>query len=161
MSYCFYLEKVVVCFQLHHERKFIIMLDQTDIKILNLLKENSRLQWREIGELVHLTGQAVANRIKKMEQSGVIEKYTIISNNSKPGKSLTAYITVFMKTSNHPAFIQFVKSNKAIVECHRISGDGCYLLKANVTNEENLMCLLNKILDFGNYRLNISIDRIK
>ncbi|OAA93240.1 Lrp/AsnC family transcriptional regulator [Clostridium coskatii] len=137
------------------------MLDQTDVKILTLLKENSRLQWREIGELVHLTGQAVANRIKKMEKEGIIEKYTINLNNTKLDKSLIAYITVFMKTSNHPAFIQFVKNNKFIIECHRISGDGCYLLKVNVTDEENLMCLLNKILDFGNYRLNISISRIK
>ncbi|OAA91555.1 Lrp/AsnC family transcriptional regulator [Clostridium ljungdahlii] len=137
------------------------MLDQTDIKILTLLKENSRLQWREIGELVHLTGQAVANRIKKMEKAGIIEKYTINLNNIKLDKSLIAYITVFMKASNHLAFIQFVKNNKFIIECHRISGDGCYLLKVNVTDEENLMCLLNKILDFGNYRLNISINRIK
>jgi Lrp/AsnC family leucine-responsive transcriptional regulator len=137
------------------------MLDQTDIEILTLLKENSRLQWREIGELVHLTGQAVANRIKKMEQAGVIEKYTISLNNSKLDKNLTAYITVFMKTSNHPDFIQFVKNNESILECHRISGDGCYLLKVNVPDEENIMDLLNKILDFGNYRLNISISKIK
>ncbi len=137
------------------------MLDQTDIKILTLLKDNSRLQWREIGELVHLTGQAVANRIKKMEQTGIIEKYTISLNNSKLDKSLAAYITVFMKTFNHPSFIQFVKDNESILECHRISGDGCYLLKINVPDEENLMCLLNKILEFGNYRVNISISKIK
>lgn len=137
------------------------MLDQTDIKILSLLKENSRLQWREIGELVHLTGQAVANRIKKMEQTGIIQGYTINLNNSKLGKSLIAYITVFMKTYNHSSFIEFIKNNESISECDRISGDGCYLLKANVLNEENLMHLLNKVLEFGNYRVNISIGKIK
>lgn len=137
------------------------MLDQTDMKILTLLKENSRLQWRQIGELVHLTGQAVANRIKNMEQNRVIEKYTINLNSSKLDKSLIAYITVFMKTSNHPVFIQFIKNTESIIECHRISGDGCYLLKVNIPNEENLMCLLNKILKFGNYRVNISISKIK
>lgn len=52
------------------------MLDQTDLKILELLLSNSRMQWQEIGEQVHLTGQAVKNRIDRMEKLGVIEGYT-------------------------------------------------------------------------------------
>ncbi len=47
------------------------MLDQTDLEILRLLAEDSRLQWKTIGERVHLTGQAVAARIRKMEDLGI------------------------------------------------------------------------------------------
>ncbi len=137
------------------------MLDKTDFEILSLLKKNSRIQWREIGELVHLTGQSVANRIRKMEEIGVIQGYTVKLDQSKLGKALIAFITIFMKTTDHPSFQTFIKEKPEILEANRISGDGCYLLKVNVSNEEDLMNLLDEILKYGNYRVNISIGKIK
>lgn len=53
------------------------MLDQTDMDILKELSKNSRLTMKALGEKVHLTGQAVANRVLKLEEEGVIEAYTI------------------------------------------------------------------------------------
>ena len=53
------------------------MLDQTDMNILKELSKNSRLTMKALGEKVHLTGQAVANRVLKLEEEGVIEAYTI------------------------------------------------------------------------------------
>lgn len=47
------------------------MLDQIDLSILALLRKNSRLQWKDIGEQVHLSGQAVGNRIRRMEEQGI------------------------------------------------------------------------------------------
>lgn len=137
------------------------MLDQTDFEILSLLKKNSRIQWREVGELVHLTGQAVANRIRKMEDMSIIEGYTIKLNQSKLDKSLIAFITIFMKTTDHLSFQSFIKEKPEILEGNRISGDGCYLLKVNVSNEQELMDMLDEILKYGNYRVNISIGKIK
>lgn len=138
-----------------------MMLDQTDFEILSLLKNNSRIQWREIGEIVHLTGQAVANRIRRMEDMGIIEGYTVKLNQTKLGKNLTAFITIFMKSTDHLSFQNFIRENEEILTCDRISGEGCYLLKAHLSNEESLMNLLDKTLKYGNYRVNISIGRIK
>lgn len=137
------------------------MLDETDLKILSLLIENSRLQWREVGELVHLTGQAVGNRIRKMEELGVIDGYTVKLDSSKLGKNLTAFITVFMKTTDHLTFQNFIKESKLVSEAHRVSGEGCYLLKAKISDDKELNQLLDKILRFGNYRVNLSIGKIK
>lgn len=50
------------------------MVDKIDLEILNWLQQDSRMQWKEIGEKVHLTGQAVAARIRKLEEMGVIER---------------------------------------------------------------------------------------
>lgn len=146
---------------LNGERKLRIMLDQTDFHIISLLKKNSRIQWREIGEIVHLTGQAVANRIHRMEDLGIIEGYTINLNQNKLGKSLIAFITVFMKTTEHLSFQNFINDRSEVLEANRISGDGCYLLKVNVSNEQELMNMLDEILRYGNYRINISIGKIK
>jgi Lrp/AsnC family leucine-responsive transcriptional regulator len=135
-------------------------MDQIDFKILSLLKDNSRMQWKEIGECIHMTGQAVGNRIRRMEDEGVIEKYTIVVNELKLGKIIQAFITVFMKSTNHSEFQAYLKNNTNIVEAHRVSGEGCYFLKASLSSQEDLNIILDEILTFANYRVNLSIGKI-
>lgn len=135
-------------------------MDHIDLRILELLKENSRKQWKEIGESIHMTGQAVGNRIHRMEEDGVIEKYTIVMNEMKLGKSIQAFITVFMKTTNHTEFQQFLKNHLNVSEAHRVSGEGCYFLKVSLSSQEELNKVLDEILKYGNYRVNLSIGKI-
>ncbi|APC41098.1 Lrp/AsnC family transcriptional regulator [Clostridium estertheticum] len=137
------------------------MLDQTDTQILSLLTKNSRMQWQEIGEEVHLTGQAVKNRISKMEKSGVIKNYTVNINPEILGKNLTAFITVFMKTTDHLSFKKYINNNSLVTEAHRISGDGCYILKLTASTQAEIVDFLDEILKYGNYKLNLSIQNIK
>lgn len=139
----------------------MFMLDHTDIQIINLLLKNSRMQWQDIGEEVHLTGQAVKNRINRLEKLGVIEGYTIKVNPQAMGISLTAFITIFMKTTDHMSFHKFVQSKPLICEAHRISGEGCYLLKVNASTQVEILGLLDEILHFGNYKVNLSIANIR
>lgn len=142
-----------------------LALDQTDWEILRILKEHARSQLREIGEKVHLTGQAVANRIQRLEHEGIIKGYTVVLDESKlePGKAKTiaAYVTVFMKTADHRAFQRFLADNDAVEWADRISGDGCYLLKVALASQEELNGFLDQLLQFGNYRLNIGIAKLK
>lgn len=137
------------------------MIDRTDMEIIRLLQENSRLQWKEIGQKVHLTGQAVAARIRKLEDLGVIEGFTVKLSREKLGKPITAFITVCMKTCGHSAFQRFAENHEMIVEAHRISGEGCYLLEVNVSTREELNRLLDEVLMHGNYRINLSIGKVK
>jgi len=137
------------------------MLDHTDLAIIKLLKTNCKMQLRDIGEVVHLTGQAVSKRISRMEELGVIQGYSVLLDEKLLGKTITAYITIFMKTTNHSAFHTFLQSYEAVVEASRISGDGCYLLKVQVNSQEDLNCFLDSVLKYGNYRVNISIGKIK
>lgn len=137
------------------------MIDQTDIEILNLLIDNSRMQWQEIGDRVHLTGQGVKNRINRMEKLGVIEGYTLKVNWGKLGKDIIAFITIFMKTTDHMAFQKYIKKNSLIIETNRISGEGCYMLKVRASNQEEIVKLLDEILQYGNYKINLSIENIK
>jgi Lrp/AsnC family leucine-responsive transcriptional regulator len=137
------------------------MIDQTDLKIIELLKQNSRLQWKEIGSLIHMTGQGVAARINKMEELGIIEKYTLKVNEKKLGNVLTGYIIVYMKSSDHKGFTEFIQSLESVEEAHRISGDGCYILKVNMKSNSQLNEFLDALLNYATYRLLISIDRLK
>lgn len=136
-------------------------IDRTDWEILYWLQNNARMQWKDIGDKVHLTGQAVAARIRKLEDLGIIEGYTVKLNQEKMGNPITALITVFMKTTDHHSFQLFLLSQTSVIRAHRISGEGCYWLETNVSGQEELNKLLDEILQYGNYRLNLSIGSIK
>lgn len=137
------------------------MIDQTDLEIIQCLQKDSRMQWKEIGEKVHLTGQAVASRIRKMEDLGIIEGFTVKLNPAKLGKPIIALISVFMKSAEHTAFQHFINRKDMIEEAYRISGEGCYWLKVNVSSHEELNSFLDELLKYGNYRISLSIGKIK
>jgi Lrp/AsnC family leucine-responsive transcriptional regulator len=153
--------KVFFVFRFLGERKERYMFDQTDLAIINLLRENARYQWKEIGEKVHLTGQAVAARVQALQDAGVIEVFTVSLNFAKLGTPICALITVFMNSANHAPFQRFLKQDVRVVEAHRVSGEGCYWLKTRLASHEDLNKLLEEILRYGNYRMSISIDNIK
>jgi Lrp/AsnC family transcriptional regulator, leucine-responsive regulatory protein len=136
-------------------------LDNIDFQILRLLTENSRIQWKDLGAQIHMTGQAVGNRIKKLEESGVIKAFSLIIDEMKLGLPYTAFVIIYMKTANHDSFIRFINEQNEVVEAHRISGEGCYHLKIKVKSQEQLNLFLDKLLKHGNYSLNLSIQEIK
>ena len=77
------------------------MFDELDLNIIDMLKINSKISLKVIGESVHLTPQAVSNRIIRLQNLGLITQYTIYTNDALLGKNITAYITIFMKTTKH------------------------------------------------------------
>lgn len=137
------------------------MFDEIDLKILDILSINSKISLKEIGKHVHLTPQGVSNRIIRLQDLGIITQYTICINNSLLGKNIIAFITVFMKTTKHNKLIKFIKENTIITEAHRISGDGCYLFKVISSNMDEINLLLDKIMEYGTYRLSLSTSTIK
>ena len=137
------------------------MFDEIDLKILDMLLINSKISLKEIGEHVHLTPQGVSNRIIRLQDLGIITQYTVCINNSMLGKNITAFITIFMKTTQHDKLTKFIKENTIITEAHRISGDGCYLLKVICSNMDEINLLLDKIMEYGTYRLSLSTSTIK
>ncbi|MED3551868.1 Lrp/AsnC family transcriptional regulator [Cytobacillus praedii] len=136
-------------------------LDNIDFQILRLLSENSRIQWKDLGQQIHMTGQAVGNRIKKLEDSGVIKAYTLLVDEMKVGLIFTAFVIIYMKTANHDSFIRFVQERNEVLEVHRVSGEGCYHIKIKVKSQDQLNLFLNELLEYGNYSLHLSIKEIK
>lgn len=136
------------------------MLDHTDREILQCLQRDARMQWQEIGKIVHLTGQAVAVRIRSMQDEGIIEAFTVSLNHEKLGKPIYALISVFMSSANHLRFQRFLLDRGDIIEAFRITGEGCYWLKANLANQEELNKLLDEVLIYGNACTKVGVDNI-
>lgn len=137
------------------------MLDDVDRKIIRLLQENARLQWKQIGEQVHMSAPAVANRIRRLEQLGVIEGFTVKVNDRLLGDTICVFVTVMMKDYAHTKFKQFIRTREEIREAHRVSGEPCFILKVVLSDQDKLAELLDEILVYGHYKVNISIDACK
>lgn len=121
-------------------------MDNIDIKILSQLKQNSRISASEIGEKINMSVSAVIERIKKLENSGVIKQYTLILDSKLINKDVSAFISISL---DHPkyneSFIDSVLKHDKIVECHYITGDADFLLKAVIDSTGSLEKVLNDI----------------
>ncbi|MHB1686928.1 MAG: Lrp/AsnC family transcriptional regulator [Ignavibacteriaceae bacterium] len=122
------------------------MLDDLDIKILNMLQKNGRTKRNEIAEAVGLSIPSVSERLHKLEERGIIQGYYAKINKKAFGYDIMAYILVTMDSSKHyKTFIPRVEKAPQIIECHSVLGEGSHLLKAIVKKTESLENLLSEI----------------
>lgn len=116
-----------------------IQLDVKDIELLKLLQDNARMTVKEIADKVNLTPTPVHERIKRLEESGVIKQYAALINSSKVGKELTVICYVSLKEHSKAAGAKFIKAINAlneIVECYNISGEFDFMMKVISENME-------------------------
>ncbi|MWC30237.1 Lrp/AsnC family transcriptional regulator [Paenibacillus sp. MMS18-CY102] len=137
------------------------MIDHIDWEIMRCLQTNARMQWKQIGEIVHMSGVAVANRIQRLEEAKIIEGYTVRLNEKLLGNIYCVFITVMMKDYKHTKFQAFIQQRDEIKEAHRVSGEPCFILKVQVADQDELSNLLDEILVYGYYKINISIGQYK
>lgn len=122
------------------------MLDDLDIKILNILQRKGRTKRNEIAESVGLSIPSVSERLHKLEERGVIEGYYTKVNKKAFGFDIMAYITVMMESSKHyKTLITKVEKMPEILECHSVLGEGSHILKVIIKNTEALEKLLAEI----------------
>src|ERR1043166_1906519 len=105
-------------------------LDEIDLGILSILQENCRVSLAKIGEQVGLSGPSVIERVKKLEDSGIIRGYHAVVDARRMGKDITAFIGVSI---SHPKrisnFEQVVALFNDVLECHHVTGEHTLLLK--------------------------------
>lgn len=113
-------------------------LDKADLAILKLLQENARITVKEISSKIHLSTTPVHERIKRLEQTGVIKQYATLVDHAKVKKGLMVICYVSLKEHNRNAGVKFIKAINAlneVIECYNISGEFDFMLKVV---EENM-----------------------
>lgn len=122
-------------------------LDSIDLNILRELAEDARVALSVISTRVNLSIPAVGERIKKLENGGYIEKYTVILNPEKFNKTLTCFTFISLRYSEAEleSFKEFVQSNPEIMECHLITGEYEYILKIVTDSSHSLGDLLDSL----------------
>lgn len=122
------------------------MLDEIDVKILDILQKNGRTKRNDLAETVGLSLPSVSDRLRKLEETGYIKGYTANVDHKKAGKDITAFIFVTIDSSKHyVSFVEHAMSSDDILECHAITGEGSHLLKIRTENTSTLEKLLAKI----------------
>ncbi|UUZ95029.1 Lrp/AsnC family transcriptional regulator [Paenibacillus sp. P25] len=122
-------------------------MDQTDRKILSLLHDNARMSVAELSRIVAMSQPAVTERIRKLEEQGVITGYRVELSPTKLGKYTTAFI--MFKTNNCKDFVQFAEESPEVIELHRISGEYNFLLKIVSETTETLAQFLDSCSAYG------------
>jgi Lrp/AsnC family transcriptional regulator, leucine-responsive regulatory protein len=136
------------------------MLDNTDTQIINELSKNSRISMKELGKKVHLTGPATSARVAKLEDSGIIEGYTIKINQEKLGYSIHAMISIITGSPYHEPYLTFLSEQKEyVINNYKISGDSCYLLECKFPSTNVLDEFLVGLSLYVNYKLSIIINK--
>lgn len=124
-------------------------LDKNDMAILKLLQQNARITVKEISQEIHLSTTPVHERIKRLEQTGVIKQYATLVDSAKVKKGLMVICYVSLKEHSKNAGLKFIKAINElneVIECYNISGEFDFMLKVV---EENM----NSYYDFHVNRL--------
>lgn len=122
-------------------------MDELDRKILLILQEQGRLSMTELGKAVALSQPAVSERVRRMEEKGVIEQYRAVINPRKVNKNITAFI--MFHTKGCESFVEYCQSCLDVIELHRISGQYNFLLKIVTESLQSLETLINSMGEYG------------
>ena len=141
-------------------------MDEIDKKIIKILSENSRISNSEISKQVFLSIPAVGERIKKLEEKNIIEKYTIRTNRNQLGYKLLAIIFVNIDdTEKIKEFREKITEMEEVIECLHMAGEYDYLLKILVRDTEELEDFLSNkmksIKGVGRSNTMISLSTLK
>jgi len=110
-------------------------LDNTDLKLLKILQNNSNITTKELANKVNLSATPVFERVKKLEKNGYIKKHVAVLNAELLDKSLIVFCNITLKEHTKKIgnqFVKDIKSLKEVTECYNVSGDYDFLLKVVV-----------------------------
>jgi Lrp/AsnC family leucine-responsive transcriptional regulator len=143
-------------------------LDQIDAKLIELLQEDSSQSVKQLSAQLNLTNTPVYERIKKLEKSGVIDKYSAKINPKKIGKELLVFTNVSLKEHSKTFLLNFeekVIQLNEVIECYHVSGEHDYLLKVLVKNMQDYRSFLTETLarieNIGNVHTSFVVSEIK
>jgi Lrp/AsnC family leucine-responsive transcriptional regulator len=125
------------------------LLDQIGWRLLAELQVNGRLSYAELGRRVGLTTPAVVERVKRMEDAGIITAYHADIDPVKVGMPITAFIRMSVVGDVFSKITSVVKGSPEIVECHRGTGADSFIMKVHVRSVEHLESLIDRLTPFG------------
>lgn len=135
-------------------------MDITDCRIIEILQDDGRISMKDLGKIVGLTSPAVSERVKRLEEAGVIQGYKAIVNPDKLGRVIKSFINIALPSENYQEFISYARQDNRIVECHHITGEDCLLLKVIVKDMYELEQVIDKIKQVGKTKTSVILSTI-
>lgn len=121
-------------------------IDRIDARLLELLQEHGRMSQHDLAQAVGLSGPAVGERLRKLEDRGVIRHFSVVVDPKKLGRDVTAFVFAGVSGSRYfDDFLKHATECAQVLECHSVTGQGSHLLKIRTENTSTLEALLAEI----------------
>ena len=144
---------------------FLDGLDALDQQIVQLLIENARSSYSDIGQKIGISRVAVKMRIQALEQRGVIEEYTTVINPQKIGGAVSCYFEIETQPDALPEVAQILKGNEVVTQIYRVTGRNKLHVHAVAASGEEMEALIREVIDplpgVIDCSCNIILSRIK
>jgi len=126
-----------------------VSLDRQDVRILEILQRDARISRIELADVVNLSASQCYRRLKRLESSGLIERYVTLLNREKAGFDVQAMVMVSFSKTEHSArdqLLALIQSLDEVQECYSASGEYDFILRVNCTGMRAYANLINKKL---------------
>jgi Lrp/AsnC family transcriptional regulator, leucine-responsive regulatory protein len=133
-------------------------LDETGWQLLRLLQENARQSLRQIGDIIGMTAPAVAERVRRLEDAGIVAGYRAELNLERVGLPILAFIYLTCNSTQSRRFRELVHTLPQIIECHCVTGSETYILKVAVASVPHLEHLLLDLTNHGEVRTSLVLS---
>jgi Lrp/AsnC family leucine-responsive transcriptional regulator len=124
-------------------------LDEVNVLLIRELEEDARLSHAELGRRVGLSAPAVAERLQRLQETGVITGYHAAVDPRALGFSLSAILRIRPAPRELPKVAQLARDTPEVVECHRVTGDDCFFMKLHVRDVEHLEEVIDAFAFYG------------
>lgn len=124
-------------------------LDKVGWQLLRVLQEDARLSFSALGRRVGLSSPAIAERVRRMENLGIITGYRTMVDPDKLGYAITVFITVKTSDEHHDEIATFSHTLSEVLECHHVTGQDSYIFKVIVSSMLHLEHVISRLRKYG------------
>ena len=135
--------------QLFTYTSFSQEIDAVNKRILEELQRDPRLTMSELGRRIGMSSPAVTERVRRLEETGIIRGYRLELNPVALGLPIAAYVRIRPNAGQLPRIVELAQQIPEVVECHRVTGEDCFVLKVHIPAIDQLDRLLDSFLLYG------------
>ncbi|CAK7280147.1 Lrp/AsnC family transcriptional regulator [Streptomyces misionensis] len=126
-----------------------ISLDAIDWRILDVLQRDGRISFADLARTVSMSASAVTERVRRLEEAGVIGGYAAVVDPDKVGLAIMAFVRLRYPNSNYKPFHDLVEAMPEILEAHHVTGDDCFVIKVAARSMRHLEEISGRIGGLG------------
>ena len=126
-----------------------ILLERRNVQILRLLRDDPRMAISALARRIGMSAPAVRERVQRLEEAGAIRGYRLEIDPAALGFPIAVFIRIRPMPGQMAKIANLAKRTPEIVECHRITGEDCFIMKAHIAALDRLDPLLDRFLAFG------------
>lgn len=124
-------------------------LDERDIRLIALLESDARTSLAELARALAISPQSVSDRLKRLQDTGIIAGFTVTLDPRKLGLGISAYIRIQPALGELARVARIVKEIPEIVECDRVTGDDCFVARVHASNVEGLESVIDRLIPYA------------